>query len=516
MKKFAPVAQVAWALFAVTLGCSGTDSTGPSIGGATSTSLAGSESTGGLSSAGGGLGTGGASQVVNAGGTAATGGSTGAEATGGAVSTGGRTSSSATGGVVSSGGSKATGGSAPTGGGAGVGGSSPAGGSATGGSAATGGSKTNGGSAATGGSKATGGTPATGGVSPTGGSKATGGATATGGGSAGTTGTIGKSGYPAAGASGQAQPTGAGTTVTVLPWAGFKGAISLTHDDTNQSQIDNYPALEALNDKGNNARFTFYMQTGKTAQMSSSVWPQALKDGHELGNHTKSHSPPANTTDIQAAEDTLKSMFGITAYSFAAPNGDSSYITAIPTMKEFLTNRTAGNSGGISFTDNPSSKQWQLPCIIPAQCASSSAMSSPLISAVNAGQWEINLVHGFSSAANCAPGSDGAYQPVDINQYTAAVTALKAAGNAWIDTVGNVSAYWIAGYNFSKLTPTTSGTDKTWTWSTANFNNPFPPGQYLRVTTNGGTLKQGSTVLQWDDHGYYEVSLDAGTLTLSQ
>ena len=38
---------------------------------------------------------------------------------------------------------------------------------------------------------------------------------------------------------------------------------------------------------------------------------------------------------------------------------------------------------------------------------------------------------------------------------------------------------------------------------------------YVRVTTNGGTLKQGSTILPWDDHGYYEVSLDAGSLTLS-
>ena len=188
---------------------------------------------------------------------------------------------------------------------------------------------------------------------------------------------VGTSGYPAPGASGQAKPSGAGSKVTVLPWAGFKGAISFTHDDTNQSQIDNYSKLQALNDKGNNARFTFYMETGKTAELSSSVWPQAVKDGHELGNHTKSHSPPANTTDIQAAEDTLKSMFSVTAYSFAAPNGDSSYVTTIPTMKEFLTNRTAGNGGGIAMTDNPTCKQWSLPCIIPATCASSSAMSSP-------------------------------------------------------------------------------------------------------------------------------------------
>ena len=91
----------------------------------------------------------------------------------------------------------------------------------------------------------------------------------------------------------------------------------------------------------------------------------------------------------------------------------------------------------------------------------------------------------------------------------------KTQGTIWIDTVENVSAYWIAEVGFKKLSATTSGTDKTWTWKTTDFNTPFPPGKYLRVKTDGGSLKQGSTVLTWDDHGYYEVSLDAGTLTLS-
>jgi hypothetical protein len=143
-------------------------------------------------------------------------------------------------------------------------------------------------------------------------------------------------------------------------------------------------------------------------------------------------------------------------------------------------------------------------------------MATPLNNAVSAGKWEVSLVHGFAPRGtnNCAP-TDGAYQPMDIADYTAAVSAIKATGNAWIDTVENVSAYWIAGNKFAKLAPTTSGTDKTWNWKTSDFSTPFPPGHYLRVTTDGGTLKQGSTVLQWDDHGYYEVSLDAGTLTLS-
>jgi len=59
---------------------------------------------------------------------------------------------------------------------------------------------------------------------------------------------------------------------------------------------------------------------------------------------------------------------------------------------------------------------------------------------------EINLVHGFSG------GNDGAYQPVDIAQYTAAVTAVKATGNAWIDTVGNVFKHCVFNCSFGPVT----------------------------------------------------------------
>jgi hypothetical protein len=35
------------------------------------------------------------------------------------------------------------------------------------------------------------------------------------------------------------------------------------------------------------------------------------------------------------------------------------------------------------------------------------------------------------------------------------------------------------------------------------------------VTVDGGTLSQGGDALVWHDRGYYEIALDAGTLTLS-
>ena len=489
------LSSLCFATMLVLAGCSNGSSTQP-------------EQTGGH----GGSGTGGESQAGgNSGG--GKGGSGGTAALGGTTSTGGITAAGGSGGISSTGGKTGPGGSS-NGGAAGNGGSTSTGGEWAAGGSGAGGVGGKGGVTGTGGIANTGGVPGNGG--------AAGGNSAKDGGVGGMTGKDGSagaggsttvvitaSGYPAAGASGQAAPTGAASKVTVLAWAGFKSALSFTFDDTNSSQISHYTELQAENDKGNNVRYTFFLWTNKSTEMGSSVWPQALKDGHELANHTNTHQSAASSSDIQTAEDTIKSKFGVTAYSFAAPNGDSSYQTVVPPMKILTTNRTAGNSGGIAITDNPSSKQYALPCMIPATGASSSTMTSTISSGISGGKWNIFLVHGFTG------GNDGAYQPVDIAQFTATVSWAKTQGNIWIDTVGTLSAYWIGAYKFSALTATTSGTDKTWTWKTSDFATPFPPGKYLRVTTDGGILKQGSTVLQWDDHGYYEVSLDAGTLTLS-
>jgi len=450
----------------------------------------------------------GCSSSDGASGGTSTGGAT-ASPTGGSVGSSGGTSAS--GGTIGSGGSGSGGkgsGGAATGGSVGNSGGTVSAGGAAGADAGAGGTNGSGGASAAGGTTSKGGTSGNGGISSSGGVSSTGG---------GSSASVGTSGYAAAGASGQTKPTGSGTAVTVLPWAGFKGAVSFTFDDANQTQIDHYSELEAQNDKGNSVRYTFYLITGKTTEMASSVWPQAQKDGHELANHTKSHLQTGDVAtlgaDADAAETFLKSKFGVTAYSLAAPYGTSTYQDVA--VSRFLTNRGVGD-GGIAMTDNPdntatpaSSLKFNLPCYIPATGASATAMEASLSATASAGKWKTMLVHGFSG------GSDGAYQPVDIKEFTATVAWAKTQGNIWLDTVVNVSAYWIAGYKFSKLTPATSGSDKTWTWKTSDFSDHFPPGHYLRVKTDGGTLKQGNTTLAWDDHGYYDISLDAGTLTLS-
>ena len=43
----------------------------------------------------------------------------------------------------------------------------------------------------------------------------------------------------------------------------------------------------------------------------------------------------------------------------------------------------------------------------------------------------------------------------------------------------------------------------------------FPPGRFVRVTLTGGNLKQSGQIVTWNDAGYYEVALDAGSLTIT-
>jgi hypothetical protein len=117
------------------------------------------------------------------------------------------------------------------------------------------------------------------------------------------------------------KPSGTPGNITVLNWAGFKGAVTYSFDDSNDSQIQNYSTLQALG-----VPFTFFMWTGKS-EASNSVWATALKDGHEIGNHTQSHDPTGHctTADITSATAFIQNNLKEIAWTMAAPNGAACY-----------------------------------------------------------------------------------------------------------------------------------------------------------------------------------------------
>jgi hypothetical protein len=101
---------------------------------------------------------------------------------------------------------------------------------------------------------------------------------------------------------------------------------------------------------------------------------------------------------------------------------------------------------------------------------------------------------------------------VTFDDFAGGVTYAKSLRDVWIDSVVNIGAYWIAQKMFTDLVPATEGETTTWTWSLPDH---FPPGRYVRVAVDGGSLTQGGIALPWDSHGYYEVALDQGSLRLA-
>jgi peptidoglycan/xylan/chitin deacetylase (PgdA/CDA1 family) len=271
--------------------------------------------------------------------------------------------------------------------------------------------------------------------------------------------------------------------------------VSYNFDDANSSQVNNYGALEALG-----VHFTFYLIGNKIAT-SLSTWAQAVQNGHEIGNHTQDHTN-VTAQNVDQGQQTIQTDFpSVKVETMAAPNGTTGYDVFAQTR--YLLNR--GVADGLMMPGNETTPSpFNTYCYIPPTGAPTSAFNSEVDGARSGGGWRVILVHGFTG------GTDGAYQPVDLAQYEAGVNYAKGLGDVWIDTMVDVGAYWRGQNAFNQATHTTSGNTQTWTWTLPAH---FPTGKYLRVTVGGGTLTQQGVALPWVSHGYYEVALDAGSLT---
>jgi hypothetical protein len=252
--------------------------------------------------------------------------------------------------------------------------------------------------------------------------------------------------------------------------------------------------------RGLGVPMTFYLITNKMTELNNAVWMQALRDGHEIGSHSHTHQQTGTGADLDMADMVLRTKFGITVYTMASPYGDTSYVPLARTR--YLINRGV-NSGTIAFDGN--TDPFNINCFVPAQNALAAAFNAQIDAVRSGNGWTTVLVHGFTG------GSDGAYQPVSITEFVMHVNRTKSLGDIWIGTVRDIGAYWRAQRLIAGLTPTTSGSNQTWTWTLPAH---FPPGKHLRVKVDGGTLTQGGSAVPWNDRGYYEIALDAGSVTL--
>ncbi len=374
-----------------------------------------------------------------------------------------------------------------------------------------------GGGTSAGGATSAGGTTSSGGAVGAGGS--TGGSTSGGStgmagamGSAGTGGTAtGASGLPVPpGAGGLPAPAGAAGNLKILNWAGFSGAMTMTIDDSAPSAVAHEADITATG-----VPVTWFLTTSSSYITGyDAAWKDALAKGDELGNHTVHHcnfnmacnGAAAGTADaeIDGATTYMQTNLGVaTVYTMAYPFGDLGYK---PDAQErfFLARGVGGGLVGANDATDP----FALPCLGPnAPGTELAAYTETVDTAAEQGKWAIFLFHGLSPNAETWE-----YATTDVTVVTDLLAYGQGVGSIWTDTLTNIGAYWLAQKLVSAAAPVTSGADTTWSWTLPAH---FPPGKYLRVSVDGGTLKQNGAALAWDAHGYYEVALDAGSLTLS-
>jgi peptidoglycan/xylan/chitin deacetylase (PgdA/CDA1 family) len=305
-------------------------------------------------------------------------------------------------------------------------------------------------------------------------------------------------------------PSGTGANLRVLPWAGFGSAVSYTFDDTQPSQIDHWPELKA-----EGIRVTFYANPpGNWYAGYDATWKEAIAQGCELGNHTISHchadltgcnnnQPPQYRTideEIDQCSLYLTTRLGQAGvWTFADPYGDTGY--EVYARDRFILGRGVG-SGMIaaSGTTDP----FNLPVMAAVGGEAAAVFNGKIDAARAQSSWLIFLFHSI------LPTSNNWYAGVDIASITGSMEYGKAFGDVWLDSVVNIGAYWLGMRAVEAATPVAAADATTWTWSLPAC---FPPGHVLRVTVDGGTLSQGGVPLPWNGHGYYELTLDAGTLT---
>jgi hypothetical protein len=318
------------------------------------------------------------------------------------------------------------------------------------------------------------------------------------------------------------KPAGAAGGLKILDWAGFKSALTYTFDDGQPSQIEHYSELQATG-----VRMTFFVNSSNSsspwAERFTDTFARAVHDGHEIGNHTANHchasadgavlsqssgnqrmgcANPTAGQEFDACTGFITTRLGaLGVWSSASPFGDPGFAGAA--SERFFLNRGVMD-GTIRFRGGED--PFDLPVWPVIEGDSLARFKSKIDGAHRSGRWMILLLHSI------APTSAGWYATVDISAITGSIAHAKSLGDVWIDTMTNIGAYWRGAKILVETTPSSSQAEQRWTWKLPPH---FPPGRSLRVTVDGGTPSQGGKPLTWDAHGYYEISLDAGALSLT-
>jgi peptidoglycan/xylan/chitin deacetylase (PgdA/CDA1 family) len=267
--------------------------------------------------------------------------------------------------------------------------------------------------------------------------------------------------------------------ITTVPWNGYPGAVSFTFDDCEISQLNN---LGEYFEKNEDIKVTFFLTGGMNAGNQPKYFPMVAK-GHEIGNHSKTHSDltagGANLkSEITDYKHTLESNGDFDVVAFATPYCYYNDAVEAEIAKEHIVNRNCQGATKYKWDEEPI---WER---ISSDCYQGNTQQSKgnMSEAKQKNAWTVQLNHGVDGR-----GFGYGIEPSDMISI---MDEAKAQG-LWRAPMGRVAAYYRAHFVIDKATATNidGGFKVTWT----SPHPAMPRSVPLRVKIEG---VEGKTVKQ--------------------
>ena len=284
----------------------------------------------------------------------------------------------------------------------------------------------------------------------------------------------------------------------VLPWNGYKAAVSLTFDDGLPIQL--VVAAPELNKRG--LRGTFFLCPDNLELIES--WKAALLN-QEIGNHTATHphlsqiSSGDRILEVAGARAELEQTFERTVSSFAYPFEDNSPETESDVAKFSFIAR--GYSDVVYI--RPTSKiNW---LSVGSQVARSEyqleTYKSWIDEALQQRAWVNFQYHGFNNLG---------WEAVPQSVFEQTLDYLHGESSVWVAPFGEVGAYLRGAQIFEAATITHSNGESVYDWT---LPEGFPRGVVLKARLNGhGRVFKHLQEIKPDKNGIYLVPLDCGEI----
>jgi peptidoglycan/xylan/chitin deacetylase (PgdA/CDA1 family) len=281
--------------------------------------------------------------------------------------------------------------------------------------------------------------------------------------------------------------------ITTVPWNGYPGAVSFTFDDCEISQLNN---LGDYFEKNQDIKVTFFLTGGMNAGNQSKYFPMAEK-GHEIGNHSKTHSDLTKSNNLKGEitdyKNDLEQRSKAEVVSFATPYCYYNDAVEAEIAKAHIVNRNCQGATKYKWNEEP---VWER---ISSDCYQGNTQQSKgnMSEAKQKNAWTVQLNHGVDGG-----GFGYGITPSDMISI---MDEAKAQG-LWRAPMGRVAAYYRAHFVIDKATATDIDGGFKVTWKSPH--PAMPKSVPLRVKIEGAegkTVKQKGKEIQAEEDGSFVI-----------